>query len=62
MESNNGSKPAVEDDYDDYFEDDDNDGEPDYWECLCCNYSCIKRPAFGGQCPKCSARMEEGYF
>lgn len=44
------------------FDDQDESLEPDYYECLCCGYSCAKRPTFGGQCPKCTAHMEEGYF
>lgn len=53
-----------EQDIDFDFEDDDeeDDGSPDYYECLCCNYSCGERSAWGGQCPKCGTHMEEGYF
>lgn len=43
-------------------EDDDSNLGPDYWECLSCGHSSVERPAFGGQCPKCTAQMEEGYY
>lgn len=36
--------------------------EPDYYECFGCGYSCVERPWAGGQCPRCTAHMEEGYF
>lgn len=42
--------------------DDDEDGTPDYYVCFCCNHSCANRPSWGGQCPKCGAIMQEGYF
>lgn len=47
---------------DDFVEDDEATGRPDYYECLSCGYSCVKRPSMGGQCPKCIAIMEEGYY
>lgn len=43
-------------------DDGEDDGNPDYWECCSCNYTCGERPAWGGQCPKCGSHMEEGYF
>jgi len=43
------------------FEDEDENTEPDYYYCGC-GYNCASRPTFGGQCPKCTAIMEEGYF
>lgn len=49
---------------DDNYESDDSEikDKPDYYECFCCGYDCVERPAFGGNCPKCGAHMEEGYF
>lgn len=49
---------CISDDRDEDMENDD----LKYWECLCCNYSCVRRPAWGGQCPKCGTHMEEGYL
>ncbi len=44
------------------FDDEEDDNEPDYWECLSCGHSSVKRPSFGGQCPRCMHHMEEGHF
>ena len=44
-------------------EDDGEESGPDYYECFCCGYSCSPSTyRMGGQCPKCTAIMEEGYF
>jgi rubrerythrin len=51
-------------DFEEEIEDDeseDNQG-PDYWYCNVCGYSCVERPAWGGQCPRCGPVMEEGYY
>lgn len=45
-----------------YVDDEDEDTGPDYYYCNCCGYSCVNRPAWGGQCPRCGPVMEEGYF
>lgn len=45
----------------DFEDDDDKDDGPDYYACGC-GYTCLTRPAWGGQCPKCTAIMEEGYY
>lgn len=50
-------------DYENYIlDDEDEDTGPDYYVCFCCSYSCLKRPAWGGQCPRCGTHMEEEYF
>jgi hypothetical protein len=51
----------MEDDPDDDFEQEEDFEEPDYYECLGCNKSWTKRPAWG-QCTFCSSIVEEGYY
>lgn len=41
---------------------DDDNGEPDYYYCPCCNYTQTNKPEFGMQCPKCTAPMEEAFL
>lgn len=43
----------------DFNDDPDNEDDDTYYICYCCNYSCVERPAWGGQCPKCGAIMNE---
>lgn len=43
------------------MDDDEDNKEPDFYECFCCGHSQTKKPS-GFGCPKCTAQMEEGYF
>lgn len=56
---NMDDSPQDDMDYEDYQDD---TGEPDYWYCFSCEYSCAQRPAWGGQCPRCTAIMEPEYW
>lgn len=48
-----------DDNYDEH--DNDSSGEPDYYVCNSCGYTCVKYHG-GWGCPKCTAIMEEAYY